>query len=147
MTYPGQGPHFDPTLVGGQPPLVYGQVPPGAPPKSGKKTGIVVLSIVAVLLLAAAGAFGGLYFSAKKDHDAVTSQLSAKEKALTDSAKQLQDAKDQATKAQDAKTTAENKNTQMAKCYDAGHALAAAGLAQDASKIDQLGVNLVLACG
>jgi hypothetical protein len=35
----------------------------------------------------------------------------------------------------------------MAKCYDAGHALAAAGLAQDASKIDQLGVNLVLACG
>ena len=147
MSFPGQEPHFDPTLVGGQPPLVYGQVPPGAPPKSGKKTGIVLLSIVAVLLLAAAGAFGGLYVSAKKDHDAVTSQLSAKEKALTDSAKQLQDAKDQLTKAQDAKTTAENKNTQMTKCYDAGHAMAAAFLAQDASKADQLGANLLVACG
>jgi hypothetical protein len=88
-----------------------------------------------------------LYFSAKKDNDTVTSQLSAKEKALTDSAKQLQDAKDQATKAQDAKTTAENRNTQMTKCYDAGHALVAAGPTQDASKVEQLGLTLVLACG
>ena len=61
-----------------------------------------------MLLLAAAGAFGGLYFSAKKDNDTVTSQLLAKEKALTDSAKQVQDAKDQLTKAH-AKTNAETK--------------------------------------
>jgi uncharacterized protein HemX len=131
MSYPGQEPQFDPTLAAGQPPSVYGQWPPSPPPTSGKKTGIVVVSIVAVLLLAAAGAFGGLYLSAKT---------------------QLQDAQDELTKAQDAKTTAETKNTQMTKCNDAGHTLAAASLAhaaaheQDMSKINELGLNLVLAC-
>jgi uncharacterized protein HemX len=141
-------PYGQPTAAYGQVPAEYGQSQPdygqapGTPPKSGgKKTGIIVVSIVAVLLLAAAGAFGGLYFSEKSTADQATAQIANKDKALADSSNQLKAAKSQVADAQ-------NKNAAVQKCADAGHALAAAGLAQeqDQAKVQQLGVNLVLAC-
>lgn len=154
MTKPGQEPQFDAFSAPAEVSPTYGQAPidhapaPGEPAKAGKKTGIVVLAVAAVLLLAAAGVFGGLYASAKSDTDKATAQLADKERQLADSAKQLQDATQQLALAKDGKTAAENKNAGLAKCGDAAKVLAGV-LRSDApnqAQVQELSTALVILC-
>lgn len=144
MTYAGPHPQFDPAQAGGQPQVVDQE--PIGPQGSGKKAGVIVLSIVAALLLVGTGTFGALYLNEKQRSDSVSSQLADKEKVLTDSSKQLQDTKDELSKAEDAKVQAEKKNEALTACHDAAVALRDAGLAKDRDKGIQAAMTLMGAC-
>ncbi len=50
---------------------------------------MIVLAIVAVALLAAAGTFGGLYFGEKAAHHSTSDKLAEKETALGDKSRAL----------------------------------------------------------
>lgn len=123
------------------------QWPVSAPPAKSKKTGVIVLAIVAVLFLGAAGAFGALYFSEKSDHDAVSAQLVDKNKQLAAKDMALSDSKQQVEDAKDAKTEAESKNTALNACHDAATALRTAAINnEDEAKATTLVGQLFLAC-
>jgi uncharacterized protein HemX len=123
------------------------QWPVSAPPAKSKKTGLVVVSILAVLFLGAAGAFGGLYLSEKSDHNAVSAQLVDKDKTLADKDKALSDAAQKADTAVKAQQAAESKALGYQACHDTAVALlhAAVGGAGDAAA-GSLGVQLFTAC-
>jgi type II secretory pathway component PulM len=154
VTKPGQEPKFDAFSAPAEVSPTYGQVPvdhspaPSEPRKSGLKPGFIVPIVVAVLMLALAGVFGGLYASAKSDTDKANAQLADKERQLSDSAKQLQEAIDQLASAKDGKTTAENKNAGLAKCGDAAKVLAAALRSPDENQVQvqDLSTALVILC-
>jgi uncharacterized protein HemX len=130
----------------GDQPQAAAQQLPGAAPAPRKKTGVIVLSVVTVLLLVGAGAFGVLYLNEKKRSDTVASQLADKEKALTDSDKQLKDTKDKLSRAEEAKQAAETEKGQLAKCRDAATDLRAAAFADDQPRGEEALKALFLAC-
>ncbi|MFI9814384.1 hypothetical protein [Saccharothrix variisporea] len=126
---------FDPTATSPTP-------APAAAPR--KKTGLIVLSIIAVLFFATAGVFGVLYANESSRNDRLTGRVADQEKQLSDSAKQLKDAKDETTKAKDAQKSAEtarkraeDDSASAAKCRDAARSLREAIIANDDGKADQ----------
>lgn len=70
-----------------------------------KTTAVVVLAIVAVLLLGAAGTFGALYFAGKRQ---AAEQSESKTLEIADLTKKLADANGETEKAKSAQLTAES---------------------------------------
>lgn len=137
MTYPGSGQPF---------PAPGSQQP--APPSPPKRTAVVVLAIIAVLMLGAAAAFGTLWFLERDDHEQTTEQLSTRDKELADEKKAHDDAKSQLSAAEKAKTDAESAVTVLTPCADAGKELARLALANaSAEEATRAGAALVAACG
>ena len=143
MTFPEHDqPH---SAQGGFPPAGMQQQPP--PPSRPKRTGLVVLTIVAVLLLGAAAGFGALWLAEKGDHKQASDQLAVKEKELADEKKAHDGTKSKLTDAEKAKADADAKVTALTPCAEAGKELARLALAAaneaDATKA---GGVLILAC-
>jgi len=119
-----------------------------------KRTGLIVLAIVVVLLLGTTGTLGVLYANAKSRHDAVNSQLSDKEKELQGSTKKVLDGNDAVKKAQEAERKAEDgqrkaedEGTVRIRCQEAARALREATLvAPDRDKITNAGNRLLSSC-
>ncbi|XVV01877.1 hypothetical protein ACQPW3_31470 [Actinosynnema sp. CA-248983] len=137
---------FEPT--GFEPPA---RGTPASAPR--KKTGLIVLSIIAVLFFATAGVFGILFADESSRNDRLTADVAAKEKQVSDSAKQLKDAQDETAKAKDAQKAAEtarkraeDDSASVAKCRDAARALREAFIADDDPKIDQAFRDLFSIC-
>ncbi|MEJ2856093.1 MULTISPECIES: hypothetical protein [unclassified Saccharothrix] len=122
-------------------------------PAPRKKTGLIVLSIIAVLFFATAGVFGVLFANETSRNDRLTGQVAEKEKQLSDSAKQLKDAQDESAKARDAQKAAEtarkraeDDSASVAKCRDAARSLREALIANDDGKADQALRDLFTIC-
>ncbi|CCH33936.1 hypothetical protein BN6_66990 [Saccharothrix espanaensis DSM 44229] len=139
------GPEFQPT----------GQSAPAGPPPvpPRKKTGLIVLSVLAVVFFATAGVFGVLYAEKVSENDRVSTQLADKEKELTDSGTKLKDAQDEASKAKDAaqiaetgRKRAEDDGAGMVKCRDAARALREAIFAKDEGRADKAFLDVVANC-
>ncbi|GAA0229028.1 hypothetical protein GCM10010492_29270 [Saccharothrix mutabilis subsp. mutabilis] len=157
-TPPGVFPPATPT-DGFQPATPAGGFPPptsvasGAPAAPRKKTGLVVLSIIAVVFFATAGVFGILFANESSRNDRLTGQVAEKEKQVSDSAKQLKDAQDEAAKAKDAQKSAEtarkraeDDSASAAKCRDAARALREAIMSEDDPRADQAALDLFTTC-
>jgi len=126
---------------------------PLAPAPARKKTAVVVLSVVTVLLFGAGTAFGILYSNEKSRNDSLTSQLSDKENELKDSAKNLQNskddlgkAKDAVKRAEDAQKKAEGDASLSVQCRDAARALREAAIGDNEAKGDEAFRNLFIVC-
>lgn len=139
------------TPAGGFPPPIAGE--PGAPAAPRKKTGLIVLSIIAVLFFATAGVFGILFANESSRNDRLTGQVAEKEKQVSDSAKQLKEAQDETAKAKEAQKSAEtarkraeDDSATAAKCRDAARALREAIVAEDDPKADQAVRDLFTTC-
>jgi len=109
-------------------------VPAPVQPKP-KKTGLVVLAVLVVLALGAAGTFGALYVSEKNRAADLSKQVEEKQKSLTaqtilaqSNLEEMQKALGSAKKAQDELESAKV-------CRDAAREVTAAGVAQDEQKI------------
>jgi uncharacterized protein HemX len=143
MTYPEPGQPGQP----GQPFPAPGvqQPAPSSPPK---RTAVVVLTIVAVLMLGAAATFGTLWYLEREDHKQTTEQLAAKDKELADEKKAHEDTKSQLSAAEKAKTDAESAVTALTPCADAGKEVSRLALA-DASEEEgtQAITSLIIVCG
>jgi uncharacterized protein HemX len=126
-----------------QQPMWPAQVAPVKP----KKTGLVVVSILAVLLFAAAGTFGGLYLSEKSSHDSVSAQLATANKLLADKEKSLTAALKDTETAKNEAADEKSKVESFQACHDAVAALSNAVIAgvSDAEGTE-LGTKMFLAC-
>ena len=141
MTNAGDGAQINPEHPTPQ------QWPVSPQPAKSKKTGILVVAILAVLFLGAAGAFGALYFSEKSDHDAVSAQLVDKDKALADKDKALSTANQNAEAAKKAQESAESKALGYKACHDAATALRDAAVnGADDTSTGSLAIMLYTAC-
>ncbi|MEU4803132.1 hypothetical protein [Actinosynnema sp. NPDC023587] len=125
--------------------------PPPAAPR--KKTGLIVLSVLAVLFFATAGVFGVLYSNEVSENSGLSTQLADKEKQLTDSGTKLKDAQDEASKAKDAaqvaetgRKRAEDDGAAMVKCRDAARSLREAIFAQDKGRVEKALLDVVGTC-
>lgn len=116
--------------------------PAPVPPKQ-KKTGVVVLTILVVLLLGAAGTFGALYFAEKKNSAETVQQ---KDREIADLTKKAKDADELATKASDERRKAENEMKAMTDCRDAARKVTEAGIAQDEQKITGAVLSMMSKC-
>jgi uncharacterized protein (DUF3084 family) len=124
----------------GQPFPAQGAQQP-APSRPPKRTAVVVLTIVAVLMLGAAATFGTLWFLERDDHKQTTEQLADEKKAHEDTKSQL-------STAEKAKTDAESEVTALTPCAEAGRELARLAVANvSEEEATQAGAELVLACG
>jgi hypothetical protein len=140
MTYPEPGQPGQPFPAQG-----IQQPPPSRPPK---RTGVVVLTIVAVLMLGAAATFGTLWFLERDDHKQTTEQLSSRDKELADEKKAHEDTKSQMSDAEKAKADAESEVAALTPCAEAGRELARLAVANASEEeATQAGTALVLACG
>lgn len=105
--------------------------PAPAPAPKPKKTGVVVLAILTVLLLGAAGTFGALYFGAKGDASTLSKQVEEKNREIATLTKDVKAGKDDAAKAVEAQKKAEADAASAQKCRAAAKSLMEAALAQD----------------
>jgi uncharacterized protein HemX len=122
-------------------------LPPAAPvTPQPKKTGVVVLAILAVLLLGGAGAFGALYLSEKSNSADLSKQIEGKDREISTLTKQVKDSKDEATKASDAQKKAEADAASAQKCRAAAKLLMEAALAQDEAKGEASMKDLFTTC-
>lgn len=153
--YPQQQPEFTP-----QPeyPATQGYVyepqavPVSAPPKP-KRTGVIVLSVLAVLLLGGATAFGVLYFK-EKDHassvslelDTKKSELAAVTKREADGKVELSKEQDLRNQAEEAQKKAESSSTANKACHDAANNLRSAAISQDEKKVEAAFEAIFLNC-
>ncbi|MFD8498363.1 hypothetical protein [Amycolatopsis sp. NPDC059657] len=131
---------------------VYEQPAPPAPPKP-KRTGVIVLSVLAVLLLGGATAFGVLYFKEKDRASSVSLELDAKKNELTAVAKRETDTKaelskeqDLRNKAEEAQKKAESASTSNKACHEAANNLRAAAISQDEKKVEAAFEAVFLNC-
>ncbi|QFZ22422.1 hypothetical protein [Saccharothrix syringae] len=122
-----------------------------APPR--KRTGLVVVSVLAVLFLAVSGALGVLYVNEVDRNDSLTSQLSDKGRELTESAARLEEAREDATRAKDAQEAAEaareraeDEGEHMAACRDAARAFREALVADDQAKGEEAAARMFTSC-
>ncbi len=111
-----------------------------------KKTGVVVLTIVAVLLLGAAGAFGALYFVEKGHSADLSKQVEAKDQEIVGLTKKAADADKLATTASDERRKAENEKNALQACQKAARAVTEAGISQDEQKIAAAFFDVVAKC-
>jgi uncharacterized protein HemX len=114
-----------------------------------KRTAVVVLTIVVVLLLAGAGTFAALWITERSNHDKTTEQLSTRDKDLANEKKSHDDTKSKLSDAEKAKTDADAKVKALTPCAEAGKALTK--LALNPNSTEQQGIEagqaVVLACG
>jgi hypothetical protein len=127
------------------------QAAPPPPPR--KKTAIVVLSVLLVLFLSTAGAFGVLYFDQKQENSRLSAQIGKKDTELADSAKKVKDTGDDLTKAkdatklaQDAQKRAEDEMGLSTKCRDAARKFREAAVINDQDKATSAVMELFTAC-
>ncbi|WP_394616618.1 hypothetical protein JNUCC0626_44440 [Lentzea sp. JNUCC 0626] len=120
-----------PDLTPPQPEFAAAVPMPMPPAPKQSRTGVVVLAIVAVLLLGAAGAFGALYFVEKSDKAALTEQLKNKDTEVKSLTQKVSDAEAISAKAVEDKVKAENSAKSMESCREASRAVRDAGMAQD----------------
>ncbi|CAL9377401.1 hypothetical protein SUDANB95_00985 [Actinosynnema sp. ALI-1.44] len=139
------------TPAGGFPAPAAGES--GAPAAPRKKTGLIVLSVIAVVFFATAGVFGILFANESSRNDRLTGQVAEKDKQVSESAKQLKDARDETTKAKDAQKSAESArkraeddSASAAECRDAARALREAIIAEDEPRADQAARDLFTTC-
>jgi uncharacterized protein HemX len=119
-----------------------------APSRPPKRTAVVVLTIVAVLMLGAAATFGTLWLLERNDHKQTAEQLSVRDKELADEKKAHDGTKSQLSAAEKAKTDAESKVTALTPCADAGKELSRLAFANaSAEEATRAGRALFLACG
>ncbi|GGU78360.1 hypothetical protein [Lentzea flava] len=147
MTEPVQPaqPQFEAYTPAFQPPQPEAVAPAPVAPKP-KKTGVVVLAIVAVLLLGAAGAFGALYFVEKGHSTDLSKQVEGKDREIADLTKKAKSAEDTATTATDERRKAENEMNSMKACRDAARAVTSAGISADEEKITQAILGMMTKC-
>jgi uncharacterized protein HemX len=108
-----------------------------APPKQ-RKTGVIVLTVLVVLLFGAAGTCGVLLVQ-EKDHTAgLSKQVEGKDREIADLTRKAKESKEDATRAADlqkqaeaAQKKAEAEAASSQKCRDAARALRAAAIAGD----------------
>ncbi|SDX52676.1 hypothetical protein SAMN05421504_10312 [Amycolatopsis xylanica] len=133
---------------------VYEQpaAPMAAPPKP-KKTGLIVLSVLAVLLLGGAATFGVLYFKEKDHAKSLSLELDSTKKDLTASALRENAAKadlskeqDLRNKAEEAQKKAESASVSNKACHDAANNLRAAAISQDQKKVEAALESVFLNC-
>ncbi|GLZ29497.1 hypothetical protein Lesp02_16870 [Lentzea sp. NBRC 105346] len=138
----------------GLPPQVVEQPPvqPAPAPKP-KKTGLVIVSIVAVLFLAAAATFGGLYFNEKSHSRELADTSSAQARELTkagDDAKKLKadlaTAEDARRKAEEAQKKAEGAVGNATKCQEAARTLRETAIAGDFDKLNRAVAEVLATC-
>ncbi|MEV6241441.1 hypothetical protein [Lentzea sp. NPDC051838] len=118
-----------------------------------KKTGVVVVSVLLVLLFGAAGAFGVLLVQ-EKDHSAeLSKQVEVKDREISDLTRKVKESKDDATRAVDlqkvaeaAQKKAESDASSSQKCRDAARELRAAAIAQDINRVDAAGRDIFIHC-
>lgn len=123
------------------------QAPPVVPERP-RRTAVVVLSIVAVLLLGGAGAFAALWIVERGDHDKATEQLSTRDKELSDEKKAHEGTKTKLGETDKAKTDAEAKVTALTPCAEAGKKLTQLALSGASEEEGvKAGEAIVLACG
>ncbi|WP_370943686.1 hypothetical protein AB5J62_31835 [Amycolatopsis sp. cg5] len=133
---------------------VYEQpVTPVATPPKPKRTGLIVLSVIAVLLLGGATAFGVLYFKEKDHASSVSLELDSTKKDLTASAQRENAAKadlakeqDLRNKAEEAQKKAEGASTSNKACHEAANNLRAAAISQDEKKVEAAFEAVFLNC-
>ncbi|MET8757301.1 hypothetical protein [Lentzea sp. NPDC004782] len=108
-----------------------------APPKP-RKTGVIVLTVLVVLLFGAAGTCGVLLVQ-EKDHTAgLSRQIEGKDREIADLTRKVKESKEDAIRAADlqklaeaAQKKAEAEAASSQKCRDAARALRAAAIAGD----------------
>ncbi|MEO6088155.1 MAG: hypothetical protein ABIQ18_34085 [Umezawaea sp.] len=129
------------------------QPAPVVPPPPRKKTAVIVLSVLLVLFLSTAGAFGVLYFDQKQESSRLTEQVAKKDAELADSAKKVKDTGNDLTKAKDATKIAEDAQKRAedevglsTKCRDAARKLREAAMANDEGKGTAALMDLFTAC-
>lgn len=111
-----------------------------------KKTGVVVLAVLAVLLLGAAGTFGALYFAEKSRASDLSKQLEDKDKRLTAQTMLGQQNLEQARKADESAKKASDELAAAQKCREAAKSLTAAALANDNAKGEAALKDMMLNC-
>lgn len=119
---------------------------PFQPQPQPKKTGVVVLAVLVVLLLGAAGTFGALYFSEKSTATDLSKQVEGKDREITDLTKKVKESKDEATKAADAQKKAETEAAAAQKCRTASKTLMEAAIAQDDGKAEAAMKDIFTTC-
>jgi hypothetical protein len=129
------------------------QPAPVMPPPPRKKTAVIVLSVLLVLFLSTAGAFGVLYFDEKQESSRLTEQIAKKDAELADSAKKAKDtgndltkAKDATKIAQDAQKRAEDEMGLSTKCREAARKLRESLVVNDEDKGRAAMMELFTAC-
>jgi|GEM_PF-3656510 len=139
MTYPEPGQPGQPV------PAPEVQQPPPARPR---RTAVVALTIVALLMFGAAATFGALWYVERDDHNQTTEQLTTRDQELADEKKAHDATNDKLTGAEKAKADAESEVAELTPCADAGKELARLALANvSAEEATQAGAALVVACG
>jgi uncharacterized protein HemX len=120
--------------------------PPAGPPN--KRTAVVVLTILAVVMLGAAGTFGTLWLLERGDHNETTQQLSTKDQQLADERKAHEGTKTKLTDSEKAKADAEAKTTALTPCADAGQQFAKLALTNASeAEATKAATAMIFACG
>ncbi|MEU0882533.1 hypothetical protein ABZ345_28335 [Lentzea sp. NPDC005914] len=127
-------------------------VPAPVAPKP-KRTGVVVLSVVLVLLFGAAGAFGILLVQ-EKDHSVeLSKQIEGKDREISDLTRKVKETREDATRAADlqkqaeaAQKKAEADAVSSQKCREAAKALTSAAVADDRAKGEAAIKDLLIQC-
>lgn len=127
-------------------------VAPVAPPKP-RRTGVVVLSVVLVLLFGAAGAFGVLLVQ-EKDHSAgLSKQVEGKDREIADLTRKVKESKEDATRAADLQKLAETAQKKAEadaagsqKCKEAAKSLTESLVANDRGKGEAAIGQLLIQC-
>jgi uncharacterized protein HemX len=149
VTFPVLEPYEPPTRT------AYQQEPPAPAeaPQHGRKTAVIVLSVLLVLFLSTAGAFGVLYFDQKAENSRITEQVAKKDVELAASAKKVKDSGDDLTKAksatkiaEDARLRAEDEAKLSSSCREAARKLREAVLTTDDAKAQEALKGLFTAC-
>lgn len=150
---PAAQPEFDvftPAFAPQQP--APAPVAPVAPPKP-RRTGVVVLSVVLVLLFGAAGAFGVLLVQ-EKDHSAgLSKQVEGKDREIADLTRKVKESKEDATRAADLQKLAETAQKKAEadaagsqKCKEAAKSLTESLVANDRGKGEAAIGQLLIQC-
>lgn len=120
-------------------------VPAPVQPKP-KKTGLVVLAVLVVLALGAAGTFGALYVQEKNRAADLSKQVEEKQKSLTAQTMLSQSNHDELRKHLDS-MSAERKELASARiCREAAREVTAAALAEDEQKITSAVLSMMSKC-
>ena len=120
-------------------------VPAPVQPKP-KKTGLVVLAVLVVLALGAAGTFGSLYVSEKNRAADLSKQVEEKQKSLTAQTILAQENLESMRKAQDSAKKAQDDASAAATCREAAREVTSAALAQDEQKIMSAVLGMMSKC-
>jgi uncharacterized protein HemX len=118
-----------------------------------RKTGVIVLTVLLVLLFGATGALGVL-FAQETDRTAdLSKQVEGKDREIADLNRKVKESKEDATRAADlqkqaeaAQKKAEADAGSSQKCRDAARELRAAAIAQDMNKVEAAGREIFVQC-